>query len=166
MVNLTTHTSPANDTQEGITVASAGNGGLITMQRAAAPGFMARTMRPWANLSEAKRGQAIMKKKMCAAIGWLRAPNKLTALYIPRSVVGDDETNPMFLGTISNKASTVRPKTIPRRILRNVLVAVNQSSVPSDIIVGPEIDKTNALIKKFFYDDKDTLFGDEQKVLA
>ena len=87
-------------------------------------------------------------------------------MYLPRLVIGDDESNPLYLGTISNKASTVRPQTVSERIPLNVLVPVNQASVPSDIPVGPETDKTNALIKQLFHDKDGKLLDNKKEVIA
>ena len=134
------------------------------MIKPAAMNFIARVMRPWINLSEMKRAQSITKRNAVAGIAWLREKDKFAVMYLPRLV--DDETDPLYLGTISNKASTVRPKTVSKRVLSNVLVPVIQESVPTDIPVGTELDKTNVLIKHFFHDKDGKLLDDKKKVIA
>ena len=55
---------------------------------------------------------------------------------------------------------------VSRGILKNVLIAVNKSTVPADIPVGIKVDKDNGFLKDFFCDNEGKAYNDETKVFA
>ena len=152
-------------------VTGGSHGGLLSNTYAKSVNFISKTLYPFAKLSVGKRGGTLLKKTMCAGILTFRGKNKFSTLYKVRKAirtVNDDETQDVWLGTSSNKASSVRPKFVSDKVTLNVLCVVNKCELPVgvDIEVSTvDLDKTEPLLNEFFFKDGD-LIDDEVKVIV
>ena len=113
-----------------------------------------------------------MKKTSTAGILLFRAKNKLIVLFKARKVTrttASGDTEEVWLGTSSNKASMIVPKTVSKDIIKNVLVPVNKDELPEGISlpVGmTDINKDDPLLQGFFHNNDGTPYDDDTKVVV
>ncbi len=122
--------------------------------------FVTKLLYPFATNSVGKRGATLLKKTMCAGIILFRGRDKFSVVYKHRKAtltVNDDETKDVWLGTSSNKASSVRPVTMSEKICMNVLCVVNKSDLPDGVTIAKGTTDINISDPKLaeFFDDAD-----------
>ena len=82
--------------------------------------------------------------------------------------ISDDETQDVWLGTTSNKASSCQPRIISGKILWNLICVLDGDDLerlPAGVngARGKVIDKNNEHLKRFFLNDVGTPIDEEDK---
>ena len=122
------------------------------MAREACADFVTKFLLPFTKLSTLKRRNLVTNDKKVGSIIWFRAKDVLQTMYKAREVVPSGETESSLLGTISNKATSVRARLLSCDVLKSVLVVVDNVNIPPNVPTGPVLDKTDAFLGSFLLD--------------
>ena len=133
--------------------------------------FLKDNVYKFSKSSLGKRSGMILKKTVVSGVLILQGKDKVCTMYKPCKLVrtiDDNNTEDVWLGTMSNRAASADPKWFSNQALGNVLCVVNRSEIPEvgDVPRGPTIDKSDPLLKEYFYAVNDALLDNETKAVV
>lgn len=146
-------------TQGGITKAPSRAGGLLTNAYSRTANYVSEVIHKFPSLSAGRRAIVLLKKTTTAGVLLFQGKDKVNTLYKLRkankTLPNDEGSEEVWLGSSSNKASSVKPRTLPAKATANVICVVNKSDIPkltngATIPTGPVIDKSHDLLKGRF----------------
>jgi hypothetical protein len=136
------------------------------MAREACTEFVTNALLAFATLSLLKRKNLVTNDKKVSTMIWFKSTNILQTMYRTREVVPKDAQESSLLGTISNKASSVRARLLSCDVLKNVLVVVDNVDIPPNVPTGPVLDKTDPFLSGFLLDNNLDPIDDVDKVVV